>query len=340
MPSTVRVFALVTIVLLAGCTGLGGQGASGADGSELSADTAREGDGGGGGDSGQQAAVEATAAPQATAAESQSDGAGSTEQAVRQRAIIKTGEMRLRVDNFTRSREAIASRARSLGGYVGDSGQRLHREGDEQWTTGYVVVRVPSGKYERMQDSVATQGTVLSESTSTKDVTDQLVDLEARLENLRSRRDRLRTFYDRANSTEELLRIEAELSEVQGEIERLQAQKRSLEQRVAFSTLRIELREPSPGPDDVTTQYHERPLATVFLGSVRDIYVFGRATLVTAAAVLPWLGLVGVPLLVGRYALRRRGVRLRARVRAALPVDRSRDDTEPDTDESPEDESK
>jgi len=337
MPSTLRALAMVTVLLLAGCTGLGGQQASG-DAGDLSADSARSGgDGGGGADGGRQAAVEATAAPQATPAESQS-GDTNADQPARQRAIIKTGEMRLRVDNFTRSREALASRARSLGGYVGDSGQRLHRDGDRQWTTGYVVVRVPSGEYERMQESVGQRGTVLSESTSTKDVTDQLVDLEARLANLKSRRDRLRTFYNRANSTEELLRIEEELSEVQGEIERLEAQKRSLERRVAFSTLRIELREPSPGPDAVTTQYHERPLASVFLGSLRDIYVFGRATLVTVAAVLPWLGLAGVPLVVGRYALRRRGVRLRTRIRNVLSLDRGREDGESNPDDDTPDE--
>ncbi|WP_276271988.1 DUF4349 domain-containing protein [Haloarcula litorea] len=288
MSTTTRVLAVATLLLLAGCAGMGSNAGGGGDGAQLSAGAA---DGGG---ARQQSADQAGDG---------GDGGGTAQAdvAAQQRSIIKRGHMVVEVENFSDSRAALAGQTRQYGGFVAGSSQRLHRTGNTTWTTGYVVLRVPSEDYGELQDDVADEGTVLSEETETEDVTDQLVDLEARLENLRERRSRLRTFYEEANGTEELLRIEEELSEVQGQIERLQAQKRSLERKVAYSTLRVELREPDPGPDQIRTQYHEQSLTAVFLGSVTDVYIFGRSALVTLVAAAPWLGVLAVP----AYGLRR-----------------------------------
>ena len=313
----VPVFLALTL-LLAGCAGAGNSVTSGGgDGGELAA-------------SGSDAGAEP--APEDQAQSGGDGGSGSVAQAdtaAQQRAIIRTGRMVIEVKNFSTAREAIASEARSRDGYVSDSNQRLHRTGDATWRTGYIVVRIPSEDYEAMQEAAATRGTVISEETQTEDVTDQLVDLEARLANLRERRDRLRTFYSRANDTEELLRIEEQLSEVQGQIERLEAQRRSLEERVAFSTIRVELREPAPGAREIRTQYHQQSLVAVFLGSVQDVYVFGRASLVTLAAALPWLGALAVP----AYGLRRL---LRGRQFSLPSIRSSGDDADPDADGVPE----
>lgn len=174
--------------------------------------------------------------------------------------------------------------------------------------TGTVVLRVPSENYSDLQSDIRGEGTVVSERTGTRDVSDRLVDLEARLTNLRERRDRLRTFYENANGTEELLAIERELSEVQGEIERLEARQRSLEQQVAYSTLRVELREDAPGPQQVNTPFHQQSLVSVFLHSVESLYVAGRTVLVAFVAATPWLGAAGLAVLGLRRAVRRIGV--------------------------------
>ncbi|MBV0922876.1 DUF4349 domain-containing protein [Halomicroarcula limicola] len=287
MSRKIVVLAVAATLLLAGCAGLGGNSAGG-DGAQLA---------GGGGDGGGSGGDAGSAGGGQQNADASTNGEIQANAAAQQRAIIRTGRMVVEVDNFSQRRSAIASQAREYGGYVSDSNQRLHRNGEAKWVSGYVVLRVPSERYRAMQEAVGSEGTVVTEETTTKDVTDQLVDLEARLENLKQRRARLRAFYDRANDTEELLRIEEELSSVQGEIERLEAQKRSLEQRVAYSTLRVELEEPEPGVTQIRTQYHEQSLVAVFLGSVQDVYVFGRATLVTLAAVAPWLGVLAVPVL-------------------------------------------
>ncbi|MFB6074520.1 MAG: DUF4349 domain-containing protein [Haloarculaceae archaeon] len=285
---TLLVVAALAVVL-AGCAGGGAGGTSGPTDAASFA-------GGAGGQAAPETGSGASGGAAMETATAAGDGGGSSggdvsTPAAADRAIVRTGRMRVRVDDFAASRQRVSTRARELGGFVGAANQTRHRTDNRTWTTGYVVVRVPTDQYDAMRETASRQGTVLEARTQTEDVSDQLVDLQARLENLRARRDRLRSFYDQADSTDELLQIEDELSSVQGRIERVRAQQRALQRRVAYSTLRVELREPEPPADEPTPTpaYHERSLSGTFLSSVADIATYGRALLVTAAGMLPWL---------------------------------------------------
>lgn len=229
-----------------------------------------------------------------------------------QTALIRTGTVTLRVEDYGEARRQVADAAATRGGFVSDSQQALHRDGNRTWETGYVVVRVPAEQFSGMLDSARSVGEVLAESTQARDVSEQLVDLEARLTNLERKRARLREFYDRANTTDELLQIEARLAEVQGNIERLKASKRSLEQKVAYSKLRVELREPRPENETTTTTttttstpYHSRSIAGAFAASVHTLVVLSRSAVVTVAYLLPYF-VVAIPILGLGLAWRRR----------------------------------
>lgn len=296
---TILVVGLVAALLVAGCA-TGGAGddarpASGANDHDVQgtgAPPAEDGDAPG------STPMEDAEREDESAAQ---DGSSGDAQARQRRALIKTGTVVLEVDDFESTRGELVRAARDRGGYVSDSGVTRHSRGNLSWRTGYVVLRVPSGKFASLLAATRTEGTVVSEETRTRDVSDKLVDLNARLENLREQRERLRTFYEQANSTEELLRIERRLSEVQGRIERLEAKKRSLKDQVAYSTLRVEVREPSQTPTPTPTPtpepaYHEQSLVGAFAASVHQLVVLGKSALVTAAYALPYLLIVGIPL--------------------------------------------
>lgn len=292
MASKRIVLVLTVMLLLAGCAGfgVGDQAASGGDQSA---------------ESGGQAEQQLDSAVSQSGAGAGSSGASQPQVQAEDRAIVRTGRMVVEVENFSTARETVTARVESYGGYVEGSNQQLRRDGRREWRTGYVVLRVPRENFDDLQDDVRETGTVVNEDTETEDVSDQLVDIEARLENLRGRRDRLRTFYQQADDTQELLAIEEELSQVQGEIERLEAQKRSLEQQVAYSTLRVELREDAPGPDQINTAYHEQSLVSAFLGSIQTMYVAVRTLLVVLVTLAPWLAVLGLGTVGVRRGLRR-----------------------------------
>ncbi|MGB9958574.1 DUF4349 domain-containing protein [Haloferax prahovense] len=284
MDNRLKLLSVALLVLLAGCTG--GAADGGAGGSEsvsLAADTGGS-------------------------AEAEQAGGDDLPQA-QQRAVIKNGQIELTVDEFNESRDAVESTAESYGGYVSDSNEYVNRRSGGTYRSGQLVVRVPSEDFSAFITDMKALGEVERVETNSQDVTDQLVDIEARLSNLRAQRDRLRELYESANTTEDVLAVEERLTEVQTEIERLEAQKQSLEDRVALSTVRVSLSERPPGP----AQWYDTPVLQAFSESVNGAFVALRALVVAVAYAVPYLvvfgGLLAIlgsgVVLAGRAAFRR-----------------------------------
>ena len=225
-----------------------------------------------------------------------------------QREVIRTGTVTVQVESYDDARRNLTRATRELGGYVGDSAEQVHSRENRTWTTGRVVLRVPKENFSELLSRAKAAGEVREATTGQQDVTDKLVDIDARLENLRTQRDRLRDLYEEANDTEDVLAVQERLSEVQSEIERLEAQQKSLRQRVAYSTITVELNEPRPDPEDPETtedDWHETGLLSAFTASVHGVGVVLRSLAVAAAYGMPYVLAFGVPL-GGGYALWRR----------------------------------
>ena len=299
---TLSVVGLVALVVLAGCGGAGSAGGGGGDAGYEEAS-----DGGAG-------QLEATGAPTqepdleadtggsgGDAADSDGGGANTDD-----RAIIRTGTVTVEVADFESARSNLTTTVEGYGGYVSDTRENRREIDNETWTRGEVIVRVPSESFDALVDDARALGEVQSVETDSRDVTDQLVDIEARLENLRAEREQLRTLYEQANTTEDVLAVQRELSDVQQEIERLEARQQSLEDQVAYSTLTVRLEEPRPTPDRVAPdRWYDTPVVSAFLQSIDGVVVVARALVVGVAYALPYLVAFGVPLaLVGGVVLR------------------------------------
>ncbi len=300
MRRTYASLVVALLVVVAGCAGAGGgglQSKSQQTGEESSADVV------------QPAVAEATAAESGNdAGASNGDaGDGGGAPAVQNRELIRTAEVVLRVESFETARRELAAYARSTGGFVGDSTQQVRGEGNRTWTTGTITLRVPATNYSNALDVVNQTGEVRQSRQQTRDVTDQVVDLEARLENLRAERDRLRQLYRRANDTEDVLAVQRELSRVQSDIERSEARLRQLERKVAFTTIVVHLREPEPEEPEEPEEpaWYDTPVVAAFLDSVDGVIVFLRGTVVLAAYALPYLLVLGLPAAGGLFAVRR-----------------------------------
>ena len=320
MTETHRRWAALLLALLAvtaGCSGgAGGDAAPSGGESDLAA-------GGGDGFQGQRA----TAAPQATGtpvAEDASERAAAPGEydaaQFAERQLILEGRVAVEVADFEAARANLTALAERHGGFVSDTSQEVHRLDNETWTTGRMVLRVPRDEFTTVYEAARTEGELLEAERESRDVTDQLVDLQARLENLRAERDQLRRLYERANETEDVLRVQRRLSDVQGEIERLEARQQALRQRVALSTITVRLHEPRPEPDrPVPEQWYDVPLVKAFLESVDGVVVTLRALAVAGAYALPYVVVFGVPLgAVGYVARQREGVRPLAGLRDRL----------------------
>lgn len=292
---TLTVVAVALMAALAGCGGFGGPGDSDGGGPDAAAPNA-DGDaanraGGGNGNGNGAAGSEADVEPLAA----------------QQRQLVRTGTVRLRVDDAEAASRAIRDLATDRDGFVTASNRQVQERHNETWATGTVVIRVPSDTFQATVGDVEALGDVRNAETNTEDVTEQLVDIEARLTNLRAERDRLRDLYQDANETEDVLAVQRELADVQEEIERLEARQQALERDVAYATLTVRLEEtppdaPEPEPE---AAWHETGLLAAFLDSVDGVATTLRALAVASAYVAPYVVVFGAPLVGGVAAWRR-----------------------------------
>lgn len=280
--------SLALLLVLAGCSGSGSD-ATGAESAGTVSDASRK-----------------TVAAGDSGANSEFQ---SQSTATSQRALIRTGTVAVEVGDYDAARQNLTRTTRRLGGFVSDTAQQVHTRENRSWTTGKLVLRVPKTNFSTLMSQAKQVGEVQEATTNTKDVTKQLVDIEARLSNLKAQRDRLRTLYEQANDTENVLDVQKRLSEVQTEIEQLQAQRKSLRRKVAYSTLTVRLNEVRPGyesTDDDQSAWYETGLPAAFGSSVHGVVVVAQGLAVGVAYAMPYLLAFGLPLAGAVAFLRRR----------------------------------
>lgn len=173
---------------------------------------------------------------------------------VQDRIIVRTVDIALVVNDVSKSVDAVDSLAQELGGWVlRSSRNEIHR--------GFIAIRVPA---ERVDEAIARlrglAHEVKSENSTSRDVTDEYVDNQARLKNLQATEEQLLKLMERTAKVKELLEVQRELTNVQGEIERLQGRVKLLEETSAFSLINVNL-ELAPaemtvdaGPDQTSSE--------------------------------------------------------------------------------------
>lgn len=218
-----------------------------------------------------------------------------------ERQIITTAQATVQVDDPAAAADQLADQVADLGGRVDDRHTWSRDDGEDSLPYASITLRVPSEDLTTVIDDLAELGSVLEVSQSSEDVTQQVVDIDARIEALRTSTDRLREIMAEASDSADLLEAEQALSERQAELESYLSQRESLADQVAMSTLSVEL-DPTAAPAQAQSPG--------FLGGLASgwnaLVAFFSAVLVIAGALVPWLVLVGVPLAVVLTLLRRR----------------------------------
>jgi hypothetical protein len=173
---------------------------------------------------------------------------GYNQLAIDSNQIIKTGSVSLEVADIDAASAKSKAAISGLGGYVSDSNQ--YGTGDN--TVASITFRVPSGRFDDAVTALRALGTkTLSMQTGTQDVTQQVVDVEARLDNLRRTEAALQAIMDKATVIADIIAVQNQLTQTRGEIEQLTAQRDSLKNQAAMSTLTATFQLPAK---TVTTQ--------------------------------------------------------------------------------------
>jgi len=107
----------------------------------------------------------------------------------------------------------------------------------------YITVRIPAQSFDEALAQLQKLGRVRELSTSTDDVTAQIVDLRARLRHYRAVEERLLSFLDKADTVAAALAVQDRIDRTQLMVEEIEAQLKQLDETVAYSTLSVSLSE-------------------------------------------------------------------------------------------------
>lgn len=156
--------------------------------------------------------------------------------------IVRTANMALVVEDVARSIDQISNLAKSHDGYVVTSG--VWRDGERLY--GNISIRVAVGFFDETILSLrGLADKVNSETTSSRDVTEEYVDLEAKLRNLQATEAHLIRLMEKAEKVEDILAIQRELTQIRGEIEQTQGRMQYLERTSSSSLIDVSLQQTS-----------------------------------------------------------------------------------------------
>ncbi len=149
-------------------------------------------------------------------------------------SIARVASLRLTTRDFDAARSAVERIAVEMDGWFGNVS--VSKSGPGRSLT--AALHVPAARLDAALAALKSLGTVLGESLTGEDVTEQIVDVDARLSNARNTEKRLLDLLQRrTGALEDVLAVEREMARVREEIERFDAQRKNLERRVTYATL-------------------------------------------------------------------------------------------------------
>lgn len=166
---------------------------------------------------------------------------GLSKLAIPTRLISYQVSMTLEVKEFDQAKSRLREIMDAEGGYMA---QANFVETPNQPKRANLVLRVPAVKLATILSQVRELGRVREEHLNSEEVTEQVVDLEARLKNSRSTEQRLiDVLNNRTGKVGDILQVEQEIARTREQIERMEAQRQNLMKRVEMANVTLTLME-------------------------------------------------------------------------------------------------
>jgi Domain of unknown function (DUF4349) len=217
------------------------------------------------------------------------------------RSLVFTGSVSVRVADVEDAATRVTAIATAAGGFVGAD----KRSSDDQRSEATIQLRVPAGRFGTAVDEVAKLGRPESRDVNTQDVTEEVVDLDAKLASQTASVARTRALFAQAKTIGEITSVESELAKRESELASLQARKRKLDDLTTLSTITVTLL----GPDAPAARAAEDDPAGFLAGLKTGWEGFVgalRVVLVVLGFLLPFAIVLGAPAGVVWWLLRQR----------------------------------
>ncbi len=158
--------------------------------------------------------------------------------------IITTLNMRAETEDMDPLLAGIGETVTQLGGYM--EAQEIYNGSNyNSYRNRYadLTVRIPADQLDSFVTHVGEKSNIVSQSTTTENVTLQYVAVESRIKALQTEETRLLELLAMAENMEDLLLIESRLTEVRTELEQVQSTLRTMDNKINYSTVHLNISE-------------------------------------------------------------------------------------------------
>ncbi|CAN5442381.1 hypothetical protein BH09VER1_BH09VER1_46730 [soil metagenome] len=189
------------------------------------------------------------------------------------RKLVRNASLDLEVKNYDSALDSITAIAAGNSGYVATKNSARLSNGK---MSGTIVLKVLPERLDAALLQIRGLGELKNQSLSTKDVTKEYFDTDARLRNARKMEDRLLDLLGTMKGKiSELLQVEKELARVREQIEQMQGELKVYDSLVQYATITISLREKDLN-EAAAYLLKENVNLSLFAGDVEKTYEAAR----------------------------------------------------------------
>lgn len=223
------------------------------------------------------------------------------------RIVAKSASVTVHVADPLVGAEQVRAIAQKRGGWV--TWENISLNGSDGLNTGAtVMITVPANDFEDALTELAGIGTLESRSVDTEDVTDQVIDLQARIDSKRASIKRIEALMERAGSVSDIAAVESELASRQSDLESLLAQQKYYASITDFASISVQLTSPAASGSN--------PLWAGLQEGWSALQVSVRVLLVVVGALLPFLAAAALVAVAVVWWVRHRRSRTQAASRS------------------------
>lgn len=204
------------------------------------------------------------------------------------RKITYKATITIDINNYPKSRKLLEQLVEDAQGYLVHGSEEQNQK---RLQTGTFTFRIPQKNFQTFINKLKTSsfdGEVRQVTITGEDVTEEMVDLDARLKAKKATESRLLDLMKQTTNHATLLQISQQLDQVQVEIEQIVGRKQYLQHRVDFSEVIITLtqEEVVTAPDNASMW---QKMKDTFVKSTKGVINVGKNLLIFLAGSIPIL---------------------------------------------------
>ena len=213
--------------------------------------------------------------------------------------IIKTANITAETKEYAKSTDELKALLTSLGGHISNSSaseNASYRADGKISKYANYTIKVPSDKFDEFLSELSSIFNITNLSTSTEDVSESYFTLQARISTLQAKREGLVSMLQNVDVNTDFStwkQINSELTEIDTQLTVYNEQLKSLENKVAYSTVTLSVREVVEYTEIEEKSYGSE-VAEAFKEGFESAGEFFKEALLTVIYALPFLLILGV----------------------------------------------